>query len=92
MDAAKALLKGQAIIKADNGEYQALIGDKPITDAIKEWASGEQGKHFVLADSNSGGGAGGDGSGGGTQSIKPNPDGSPAEKAAYIKQKYNLPS
>ncbi len=91
MEAAKALLKAQAVIKSDNGEYQALIGDKPITDAIKEWASGEQGKHFVLADSNSGGGSnGGDVSG--APAIKPKPDGTPVEKAAYIKQKYNLPS
>ena len=89
MEAAKALLKGQAIIKADNGEYQALIGDKPITDAIKEWATGEQGKHFVLADANSGGGAGGDGGGGGTQQkTKGKIDGTEAERAAYFAEKF----
>lgn len=66
MDAAKALLRGQAAIKAEGGAYQALMGDKPLHDAVTEWASGEQGKHFVLADANSGGGATGGGSGGGS--------------------------
>jgi hypothetical protein len=61
MDAAKALLKMQATIKADNGEYSALIGDKPIADFVKEWTSSDAGKHFVAADNNNGGGANGSG-------------------------------
>ena len=68
MDAAKSLLKSQAVIKAENGEYQALIGDKPIADAIKEWASGDQGKHFVKAPDNSG--SGGTGCDGGKDKLK----------------------
>jgi hypothetical protein len=57
MDAAKALLKMQATIKADNGNYQAVIGDKALSDFVKEWATSETGKHFVAAENNSGGGA-----------------------------------
>jgi hypothetical protein len=61
MDAAKALLKMQATIKAEKGEYSALIGDKPIGDFVKEWTGSDAGKHFVTADNNSGGGANGGG-------------------------------
>jgi hypothetical protein len=57
MDAAKALLKMQATIKAENGNYQAMIGDKALSEAVKEWATSETGKHFVPAENNSGGGA-----------------------------------
>lgn len=57
MDAAKALLKMQATIKAENGQYQAVIGDKALGEFIKEWATSDAGKHFVAADNNSGGGA-----------------------------------
>lgn len=63
LNAAKAMFKGQAALKADNGQYQALIGDKPIADAIKAWAQTDEGKHFVSAPANNGGGAQG-GSGG----------------------------
>jgi hypothetical protein len=55
----------QATIKAENGEYAALIGDKPIGDYVKEWTNSDAGKHFVTADNNSGGGANGGGSNGG---------------------------
>lgn len=89
MDATKALLKSQASIKAENGTYQALIGEKSISEAIKEWASGEQGKHFVKAPDNSGGGANG---GNGEPVIKPNPNGNAKERAEYVKQKYKLPT
>lgn len=65
MDASKALLKAQATIKADGGKYEALIGEKPLADAIKEWASSDTGKHFVAAHVNSGGGSQGGGNGGG---------------------------
>lgn len=57
MDAAKALLKMQATIKAENGNYQAVIGDKALGDFVKEWATSETGKHFVAAENNNGGGA-----------------------------------
>jgi hypothetical protein len=86
MDAAKALLRGQAAIKAEGGAYQALMGDKPLHDAVTEWASGEQGKHFVLADANSGGGA----TGGGAAPNKPkgNLGGDKNERIAAISARF----
>ena len=57
MDAAKALLKTQAAIKAENGNYSAVLGDKPLAEAIAEWAKSDKGKPFVAADANNGGGA-----------------------------------
>lgn len=59
IDAAKALLGKQAVIKNDNGQYSAVVGDKALGDFVKEWVSSESGKHFVTPDSNSGGGASG---------------------------------
>lgn len=52
MDAAKAMLRGQAAIK----DGAAVIGDKPLADHVTEWAGTDQGKHFITAPANSGGG------------------------------------
>lgn len=86
MDASMALLKGQAIIKSENGNHTALIGDKPLADAVGEWAASDAGKHFVAAPSNGGGGAGG-GSGSG-KATAGKIDGTPQERAAYFASKY----
>jgi len=64
--AAKALFAGQAQVKVDGDNRSALIGDKPLADFISEWSKSDEGKHFVLAQTNSGGGA--QGGGGSTQS------------------------
>lgn len=67
LEAGKALLKSQTTI---NSEYQPLIGDKPLAEAVKEWAAGEAGRHFVAAPANNGGGAqGGSGSGSGNKQV-----------------------
>lgn len=63
MDATKSLLKSQATIKNDNGSYQALMNDKSIADAVKEWATSDNGKYFVKAPDNTGGGSSGSGNG-----------------------------
>ena len=86
MDASMALLKSQAIIKSENGNHTALIGDKPLADAVGEWAASDAGKHFVAAPSNGGGGAGG-GSGSG-KATAGKIDGTPQERAAYFASKY----
>lgn len=65
MPAVKALLRSKAAIKADGGAYQAVMGDKAIAEAVAEWATSDEGKHFVAAPANNGGGALGAGSGGG---------------------------
>lgn len=67
LNAAKAMFKGQAALKAENGQYQALIGEKPIAEAIKAWAQTDEGKHFVSAPANTGGGASGGQGGGGNK-------------------------
>lgn len=63
MDATKSLLKSQATIRNDNGSYQALMGEKSISDAVKEWAVSDNGKYFVKAPDNTGGGSSGSGNG-----------------------------
>lgn len=54
MDGAKALLRGQVSIV----ENKAVVGDKPLSDFMQEWA-GNDGKHYIPAQDNSGGGANG---------------------------------
>lgn len=88
MDAAKALLRTQATIKADGGKYEAVIGDKALTDFVKEWSATDSGKHFVLPDGSSGGGAGGGNGGKPPTETKGKIDGSDDERAAYFKSKF----
>lgn len=71
MAAAKAMLKSQTKLMAENGQYSALMGEKPLNEAIAEWAAGDEGKHFVSAPANSGGGA----TGGTGNSIPATPKG-----------------
>lgn len=87
MDAAKAMLKAQAVIDTTDG-YKAVLGGKPISEAISEWANSDQGKHFVSASNNTGGGALG-----GNNGTLPRGDlgGSKNERAAALAQKFNLP-
>lgn len=59
MKAAKALLKGGAAVK----DGAAFMGDKPLADAVTEWAASDEGKHFIRAPANTGGGSNGNGSG-----------------------------
>ena len=69
IEASKALLRQKTSLKEENGAYQALLGDKPLTDGIAEWVSGE-GKHFIQASGGSGGGASGGGSHSGSENYK----------------------
>lgn len=69
IEASKALLRQKTSLKEENGAYQALLGDKPLTDGIAEWVSGE-GKHFIQASGGSGGGASGGGSHSGGENFK----------------------
>lgn len=65
MDAARALLKQDTSIKVENDNYVPVIKDKPLAEAIKEWAASDSGKHFVKAPANNGGGAPPNGNNGG---------------------------
>lgn len=84
LDAVKAMLKGQTKLVAENGQYKALLGDKPLVDAVTEWSKSDQGKHFVAAPANSGGGA--MGSGGGGQHSKKLSEMTPGDKSAFIRE------
>ena len=55
--AAMAMLAGGVEIATDGDNRVAKVGDKALADFVKEWAGGEEGKHFVAAPGNSGGGA-----------------------------------
>ncbi|MDD5724456.1 MAG: hypothetical protein PHY29_12090 [Syntrophales bacterium] len=55
--AVKALLSGQVTLKTEGENRIALMGDKPLSDAVIEWAKSDEGKHFVAAPANQGGGA-----------------------------------
>lgn len=57
LDAAKALHLSQVKVVAEGGERKAMYGDKPLDEAIKEWAAGDVGKKFVAAPVNGGGGS-----------------------------------
>lgn len=87
IEAARALLRTSAAIKVENGEYRAMINDKPLPDAVKEWATGDQGKHFVAAPASSGGGAqgGGDRTAGKTKTRAEFDAMSHPERAAFSK-------
>lgn len=75
LKAAKAMLKDQVELIIEGESRKAMIGDKDLTTAIKDWAGGDEGKHFIAAPANSGGGATGSGNGGAT--------GKTASRAAY---------
>lgn len=91
LKAAKALLMQGIKVELDGDNRVAKMGDKPLTDAITEWANGDEGRHFVAAPGNAGGGAAGGGAGnGGAGAAKGKVDGSPAERAAYFAGKYDF--
>jgi alanyl-tRNA synthetase len=57
LKAAKSMLASQVEVVNDNGTFVAKVGDKALADYAKEWALGDEGKHFVAAPANGGGGA-----------------------------------
>lgn len=87
IEAAKAMHFGSVKIVADGAERKALYGDKPLPDAIKEWAASDVGKKFVAAPNNGGGGAnGGQGKSGGKTMARSAFDAlSPIEQGRFIR-------
>lgn len=85
--AAKALLAGQVQVVADGDQMVARFGDKPLHEAITEWAGSDEGKHFVSAPDISGGG-----SQGGRGNSNPNPPKGDAggDKAAMVARAQEL--
>lgn len=66
MPAVEAMMSNN--IKVEGAEV--YLNEKPVTDALKEWANSDEGKHFVKAEANSGGGANHNGGGGNVREIK----------------------
>lgn len=63
LKAVKALVSPNIEVK----DRQARVGDKSISDYIKEWSVSDEGKHFVMAPINSGGNSSGAANGSGGQ-------------------------
>jgi hypothetical protein len=70
LGAVEALLTSRITIEGKGKDAVVLLDDKPIDEAMKSWASSEDGKVFVAAPGN-GGGGGGRGPGGGGQQNNP---------------------
>lgn len=70
MDGAKALLGKSLTVKVDGDNREVVSGDKSLGDFVKEWASGEAGKHYITAPANGGGGANGANGGGNPNGLK----------------------
>ena len=87
MGAVKAMFKAQTKLANDGAEYKAILGDKPLFEAVSEWAASDEGKHFVAAPANSGGGASG-GSGSGQPAPKGNLGGDRNQRVNAIKSRF----
>lgn len=88
LPAVKAMLSSQAKIITDGDVRKAVIGDKDLGAFVTEWASSDDGKHYIAAPSSSGGGAnGGAGSGSQKTIVRSGFDSmSQAERSSFIKQ------
>ena len=88
LKAAKAMFAKDVQVVQEGESRIAKVGDKALTDFVAGWAQSDEGKHFVSAPANSGGGASGGGKGGQGAGVKGKVDGTPAERAAYFKEKF----
>lgn len=61
LKAVKSTLAQQVKVVTEGEQRIAKAGDKTLSDFVKEWASSDEGKHFVSAPANNGGGAQGGG-------------------------------
>lgn len=52
-----ASLSRSVTVKEVDGKRQAFVGDKPLSEFVKEWSLSDKGKHYVTAPANGGGGA-----------------------------------
>jgi hypothetical protein len=84
--AAKAMLAGQVEVITEGGQKVARFGDKPLADAITEWAGSDEGKHFVTAADVSGGGS----QGGRNTTIPQQKGDSGGDKAARLTRAQEL--
>ena len=59
LPAVKAMLSSQAKIAIEGDTRKAVIGDKDLSEFVIEWATSDDGKHYIAAPQNNGGGASG---------------------------------
>lgn len=88
LKAAKAMFANDVQVVQEGESRIAKVGDKALTDFVAGWAQSDEGKHFVSAPANSGGGANGGVKGGQGAGVNGKVDGTPAERAAYFKEKF----
>jgi hypothetical protein len=69
LPAVKAMLASQVKLEADGDNRKAVIGDKSLSDFVKDWSQGDTGKHYIAAPANGGGGSSGGGASGGSKKI-----------------------
>lgn len=70
LKATQAMLKGLVQVVAEGDARIAKVGDKALSEFVKEWAASDEGKHFVDAPANGGGGAPGGGGSGNVDTSK----------------------
>lgn len=64
LKAAKAMLAAQVQVVTEGDKRVTKVGDKLLSEHLKEWGATDEGKHFISAANNTGGGASGGSSGG----------------------------
>lgn len=83
--AARARMKELGIELEDvEGQRQALIDGKPLSEYVSEWSQGDEGRHFVAAANNGGGGA--NGANGGGKATPKLSDMTEAERKEYFQR------
>jgi hypothetical protein len=87
LKAAQAMLRAGVQIAQDGETRVAKVGEKALADFVKEWAAGDEGKHFVTAANNGGGGAPGGGGKPGAATLSRSAFSAlqPAQQAAHVK-------
>lgn len=89
IDALTAKFASGATVTVDGDARKAMIGDKSLEDAVKEFAASDAGKKFVSAPANSGGGAQGGSQGsqsGKTIAREAFGQMAPAEQMTFVKE------
>jgi hypothetical protein len=70
MEFVKSFHRNSAKVVETDGDFKALLGDKPISDAIAAWSASDAGKAVIAAPANGGGGSNGSGGAGGGSARK----------------------
>ena len=88
LPAVKAMLSSQAKITVEGDIRKAVIGDKDLGAYVTDWATSDDGKHYIQAPANSGGGANGGANGSSIKTVARSgfDTMSQSERSSFIKQ------